>query len=102
MPPTVDQFEALARAFCPLLLIPTPGWDNPFSMDVFINMVPEDIVDEVGDEFFQIDGEPDIQKAVFRVRVSNRRCCWAFSLLGRLPGIHTNKSGWRITEWREA
>ena len=75
-------------------------------MDLHPNMVHHLLsgaldIDQVWDDFFQIDGEPDIHKARLIVKVSGRRCLMDISVLGRMPGINPNKSEWRHIGWVE-
>lgn len=99
--PTLEQYEDLAKALCSIMRVPGVNWPNPFIMDLHPNMVPLEDIDQVWDDFFQIDGEPDIHKARLIIKVSGRRCLMDISMLGRMPGINPNKSEWRHIGWVE-
>ena len=106
---TIEQLITLARAICAILRAPGAG-PNPFAVNLFANMIPEEVIDEIeaGMGEFGFAGRPagpfgkDIRSGFLEVAVDGRGCVYSISVTGgvkRGPGA-TRTRETHSTDWK--
>ena len=87
MPPTFDQFDALAKIICGLIRSAGANSPQPFTIDLYPSLIPEQIVRELAPAagWAARAGGPagnDVRQGRFYVVVDGRECFFSMSVEG--------------------
>jgi hypothetical protein len=105
MPPTFDQFDALAGALCGILRSPGANPPQPFSIDVHPSMLPDQIISGLAPPqgWAALAGGPggkDIRLGRLYVVVDGRQCFFSMSVEGYMTTPDGNLQLFRrATPW---
>jgi hypothetical protein len=98
---TTAQFRSLTRAFC--ILVGLPGMPREYCVDFFARYLPQEVIDEVGSNFFQRPTGPDVRGGTLCVRRFKEKCRYRWIVRGRPPGFSTGTRMLSVsTPWRDA